>query len=254
MELIGLLPCAGQGLRMRPLKYPKELLPVSYYRSPIDNFIIPRLSIEYSLDAFKLCGVKKCYIVVPDWKPEIMRYLGDGAQIGINIAYLHNSRANGLADAVFSMEPWGHDIVTCLALPDAQFTPTNAFDTLLHKMQQENADLVLGVFPTDEPQFLAPVELNSMGRVINVEEKPLQPKFMNAWGIAIWKESFWSFFKHMEKSNDTGISISEVFHKAAQKLRVFGVYFDQGSYHDIGRYESLSLVFKSDAFVTNQAR
>ncbi len=197
MEIIGILPCGGTGLRMRPFRYPKELLPIYYHQSPIDNLIRPKLSIEYSLEAFKLAGMEKCFVIVPDWKPEIMRYLGSGFEHGINIAYLHNSKANGLSDAVLSMEPWSDNKLTCMALPDTQFKPQNAFVKIIEKLKEENADLVLGVFPTDEPECFAPVTLHTNGQVIKIEEKPLDSKIMNTWGIAVWNSTFWNFFKSL---------------------------------------------------------
>jgi len=239
-EIIGILPCAGLGLRMRPLRYPKELLPVSYERSAADNSIRPRLSIEYSINAFRIGGVKKCFVVVPDWKPEIMRYLGDGSEYEMPIAYLHNSSANGLADAVFSMQAWVNDALTCLALPDTQFSPTTGFKSLIQKMEEENADLVLGIFPTDEPQCFGTVELGEDDRVIRIDDKPVVPKYFNAWGIALWNNNFWNFFRSTIKSFPPGGSISETFHRAATEgLRVYGVYFANGSYRDIGRIDHL---------------
>jgi glucose-1-phosphate thymidylyltransferase len=245
METIGILPCGGLGLRMRPLRYPKELLPVSYCSIGDAGAVKPKLSIEYSIEAFRLAGITKCYIIVPDWKPEIMRYLGDGAEFDINISYLHNSKANGLSDAVFSMEPWSNGILTALALPDTQFYPQNAFASLLQMMELKKADLTLGVFPTDEPQCLAPVELNPEGVVLNLEDKPNFPRFMNAWGIAIWNSNFWRFFKSVEGTIPIGSSISEVFQRAViGGLRVYGKFFEKGRYYDIGKIDSLPFVLK----------
>jgi glucose-1-phosphate thymidylyltransferase len=245
-EIIGILPCAGLGLRMRPLRYPKELLPVSYERSSTDDSIRPKLSIEYSISAFKLAGIKKCYVVVPDWKPEIMRYLGNGSEFDISIAYLHNSSANGLADAVFSMHSWiDDDQLTCLALPDTQFFPAIAFRAMTEKLEEENADLVLGVFPTDEPQCFAPVELGQDNKVISIEDKPAFPKFFNAWGLAIWSNNFWDFFRSTFHTIPPGGSISETFHRAATEgLKVYGVHFIKGAYYDIGRIDHLPFAEK----------
>jgi glucose-1-phosphate thymidylyltransferase len=240
METIGLLPCAGLGLRMRPLKYPKELLPIGYYCTPDGRSVRPRLSIEYSFDAFKMAGITNCYVIVPDWKPEIMRYLGDGSEFGLHIAYLHNSKANGLADAIFSMEPWANNTLTALALPDTQFCPQSGFNDLSARLEKEGADLVLGIFPTDEPQHLAPVELDDTGKVLGIEDKPTLPRFRNAWGTALWNSRFWAFFKSIAGELPDNISISDVFQGAVEAgLKVYGKYFDQGFYHDIGRIDHL---------------
>jgi len=243
METIGILPCGGLGLRMGSFRYPKELLPIHYSKSPIDGSLRPKLSIEFSIEAFKLAGIKKSYVVVPDWKPEIMRYLGSGSEFGIDIAYLHNSKANGLSHAILSMEPWSDKKITCMALPDTQFFPQNAFVQIIEKLKTEDADLVLGVFPTNEPNSLAPVELKQNGQVIKIDEKPLHSEIMNTWGIAVWNSTFWNFFKSIENTLMAGESISLVFHKAVMAgFKVYGVYFENGSYNDIGRIDCLSFV------------
>lgn len=245
MDIIGLLPCAGLGLRMRPLNYPKELLPIVYSTVAGKNGVRPKLSIEFSLEAYIQAGVRKCYVIVPDWKPEIMRYLGDGSAFGIDIAYLHNSKANGLADAVFSMEPWANNGLTCLALPDTQFSPQNAFAFLLDKWRRMNADLVLGIFPTDEPQHLAPVELDPSGKILAIQDKPKCPKFMNTWGLALWNANFWALFKSVAGSILPGSSISDIFQLAIENgLRVYGVHFEDGFYYDIGKIDKLPFVLR----------
>lgn len=79
-------------------------------------------------------------------------------------------------------------------MPDTVFSPSNAFEVLIDKMNSEHADLVLGVFPTDEPEHFAPVEFDNSGRVIITEDKPIAAKFNNTWGIALWTAEFWNFF------------------------------------------------------------
>jgi glucose-1-phosphate thymidylyltransferase len=237
----GLLPAAGLATRMRPFRYPKELLPVHYQFVNETEFVRPKLLIEHSLDALRQGGVDDLYIVVPEWKPEIMRYLEDGEQFGHHISYLYNSKALGLADALLSAYPWLHDKITCFAMPDTVFSPVTAFRDVLAELETKKADLVLGVFPTDEAQHFAPVEADEHGRVLNIWEKPTIPKLDNAWGIAAWSPVFWEFFKNSAANLEPGISITDTFDKAARAgLNVYSVYFEEGSYKDIGRINNIS--------------
>lgn len=242
-KYFGLIPAAGMATRMRPFRYPKELLPVHFQPAKQNEFIRPKLLIEYSLEALSAGGVDHVYIVVPEWKPEIMRYLENGAQFGHEIAYLYNSNALGLADALLSGYPWLKENLTFFVMPDTLFSPAGAFADLEQKLHSENADLVLGVFPTDEAQHLAPVEFAENGRVLNIWEKPPLPKFNNTWGIAIWNSNFWTYFKDNSSNLTAGISITETFHNAAQSnLKVFCVYFEQGWYRDVGRINNISMI------------
>ena len=237
----GLLPAAGMATRMRPFMYPKELLPVHYQFVKESEYVRPKLLIEHSLEAFSLAHVDDVFIVVPEWKPEIMRYLEDGEKLGHNIAYLYNSKALGLADALLSGYPWLHNKNTCFAMPDTVFSPSTAFVDIIRMLEVKKADLVLGVFPTDEAQHFAPVEFDENGRVLNIWEKPATPKFDNAWGIAVWTERFWEYFK--KQNLEPGTSITETFHNASKDgLNVYCVYFENGWYKDIGRLNNLSFV------------
>jgi glucose-1-phosphate thymidylyltransferase len=237
----GLLPAAGLATRMRPFRYPKELLPVHYQMINETDHLRPKLLIEHSLEALSVASVNDLYIVVPEWKPEIMRYLEDGEQFGHNISYLYNSKALGLADALLSGHPWLRDKNTCFAMPDTVFSPITAFQDIISELETKNADLVLGVFPTDEAHHFAPVEFDTDGKVTNIEEKPISPKVNNAWGIAVWNSRFWDFFKNRSAHLDPGVSVTETFdHAAKSDLNVRCVYFKDGWYKDIGRINSIS--------------
>ncbi len=237
----GLLPAAGLATRMRPFRYPKELLPIHYQVIKNDDYLRPKLLIEHSLETLSQAFIKDLYIVVPEWKPEIMRYLEDGENFGHHISYLYNSKALGLADALLSGYPWLCDKLTCFVMPDTIFSPSTAFQDIIGEMEIKNADLVLGVFPTDEAQHFAPVEFNKDGTVINIEEKPLIPLANNTWGIAVWNQKFWEFFKQQSDNMAPGISITVIFDKAAKSdLNVRCVYFNEGWYKDIGRINNIS--------------
>lgn len=240
-EYFGLIPAAGLAQRMRPFRYPKELLPVHYHFVNENGYVRPRLLIEHCLEALSLAQVNNLYIVVPEWKPEIMRYLENGEQFGHHISYLYNSKALGLADALLSGYPWLCKKNTCFAMPDTVFSPANAFQCIISEFELKNADLVLGVFPTDEAEHFAPVEFDEFGRVTGIEEKPLHPKVNNAWGIAVWNKRFWDFFKDQSGQLEPGMSITEIFGKAVERgLAVQCVYFSEGWYKDIGRINNIS--------------
>ena len=240
-KLIGLLPAAGLATRMRPFMYPKELLPVHFKQT--NDIIRPKLLIEYALESFAKAGAEEVFIIVPDWKPEIMRYLGNGENFDHNIAYIYNSKARGLADALMTGYPWMKDQLTLFAMPDTVFSPGNAFRDLISKLTADSADLVLGVFPTNEAKHLAPVEFDKAGRVIQIWEKPNDPKYNNAWGIAVWRPSFWAYFRSKFAGLDVGISITEVFNTAASEgLKVYCVYFSEGWFKDVGQINNLPAI------------
>jgi glucose-1-phosphate thymidylyltransferase len=137
--------------------------------------------------------------------------------------------------------PWLHDKNTCFAMPDTVFHPPTAFQDIIEVLETYNADLVLGVFPTDEAQHFAPVEFEKDGSIISIEEKPEVPKANNAWGIAVWNAKFWEFFKKQSENFQAGVSITQTFSDAISGgLKVRCVYFESGWYKDIGRINNIS--------------
>jgi glucose-1-phosphate thymidylyltransferase len=110
-------------------------------------------------------------------------------------------------------------------------------------MQERDADLVLGIFPTNEASNFAPTEFEVSGKVLNIWEKPAVPEFDNTWGIAVWNKNFWDYFKLRSNDLEPGISITDIFDKAAKSgLNVFSVYFEDGWYKDVGRINNISIM------------
>ena len=251
-ELVAIIPAAGLGTRLRPFAYPKELLPVMFTRNRSDGSIRPALAIEHALMAIRKAHITNCYIVIADWKLEIIRYLGDGERMGLNIAYLHQSRPLGLAEAIDSGYNWLSNRSVCLVLPDTLFTPINALNTIAMELQKNKADLILGIFPTDRPNDLGPVSLASDGTVLEVLEKPIECNIQNTWGIAAWKSDFTKFV-HKEVADSTDRqrqSLGKIFDTAVKKgLKVHGVYFSGGSYIDIGSPTSMLSLFNQETIV-----
>src|SRR5437660_7533857 len=120
---IGILPAAGLGSRLRPLRSPKELLPIAFLRDPITGAVRPMLAAEYSLQAMRGAGVRRCVMVVSDRKPELLRYFGDGTDAGLSIAYVNQPEPLGLASAIDAAFEWSGECHVCLALPDTVFSP-----------------------------------------------------------------------------------------------------------------------------------
>jgi hypothetical protein len=108
---------------------------------------------------------------------------------------------------------------------------------------RSNADVVLGVFPTAEPQHLGPVQLKEDGTIVRVFDKPADQHFKNTWGIAVWNIRFTEFLHGKVQSHspeDESPSLGGIFDEAIREgLSVRAVYFEKGSYYDIGRAESL---------------
>ena len=236
----GVLPAAGVGSRLRPLRCPKELLSIAFAPDPVTGVVQPMLAAEYSMRAMSDAGIRKCVMIISDRKSEMLRYFGNGTEAGLNIAYVNQPEPLGLASAVDAAFHWVAESNVCLALPDTVFSPRTALATIKEELIRTRADLVLGVFPTADPQQLGPVRMGRDGRVTEVMEKPAVTDIFNTWGIAAWTPRFTALL-HARPAKLRKQSISQVFNEAVKrKLNVRAVFFESGSYTDLGTGASLA--------------
>ncbi len=236
-KFLGILPAAGKNSRLHPFKYPKELLPVHYHPVDNGNKIVPKLVIEYSLTAMNLAAVDACVLVVSDTKPEILRYLGDGSQANMRIGYIVQVQPLGLAHAVDQACQWASefDCNCCLTLPDTIFEPCEAVSVIKNELLSNQADLVLGVFPTASPQTLGPVHVEN-GIVRAVFDKPTDTTLRNTWGVAAWTPRFSALLhEKFTAGGNEEVILGEVFDEACKSgFNVRAVEFPHGLYQDLG--------------------
>src|SRR3569623_3580937 len=90
--------------------YPKELLPITYVQGE-DGHLRPLPVIEASLRQLRTADVTRAMVITSERKPELAQYLGGGGAIGLDIAYVQQTKAEGLAAAVALTAPW----TTCSA-------------------------------------------------------------------------------------------------------------------------------------------
>jgi dTDP-glucose pyrophosphorylase len=238
VRLTGIVPAAGEGLRLRPFRYPKELLPVAL--EEVDGGLRPVLAIERALSSLRLGGVERVVVVVADAKLDLVRLLGTGERLGLDLAYVHQGEALGLAHAVARCAPWLGGGAGVLVLPDATFAPDDAVAQV--RAALAHADLALGVFPTDRASELGPVVHDAEGIVAAVLDKPASAPVVpdNTWGVAAFGPAFTELLRAAVDQRPS-VVLGAVFHEAlTQGLRVRAVPFPAGRYHDLGTTRGLS--------------
>ena len=216
--MTGLVPAAGMATRLGGQL--KELVEVR--GAPI---------IHASLAQLRRAGVERAVVVIAEHKLELARTLGDGSALGLALAYVMRA-PRGLADALVAARSWlAGD--ACLVLPDTLLGPDDALARICAERTASNADLVLGVFPTDRPLELGPVRVDA-GAVVEVLDKPAATDLRNTWGMAAWSPRFTELLVE-EAARDPKVVLGAVFQRAiARGLRVRAVPFDDGYFIDIG--------------------
>jgi glucose-1-phosphate thymidylyltransferase len=245
-RLIGVIPAAGQGSRLAPFTYPKELLPIVYRKVGSDsNVLTPRPVLQFSLEEMKSAGISECVMIIAHWKLEIARVFSDGSASGVSLSYVMRNTPRGLADAVDAAYPWVRDYDVALTLPDTLVFPRDALRQMWGEHLRLQSDLLLGVFPTNKPQELGPVRVDADGKVVEVLDKPKTTDLRNTWGLAIWSPRFSALLHERVTTAPEGDqpNLGLTFHQAVQAgLNVRALCFDAGEYLDIGTPEGLGRV------------
>jgi glucose-1-phosphate thymidylyltransferase len=241
LEFVGVLPAAGIASRLQPSRYLKELLPVTYLVDDEARAARPVPVISLSLRALKVAEVQRCVVTISDRKPELMRYLGDGSDFDLRLAYVQQSAPNGLAAAVDMAYEWTQGCYSCMLLPDTIVHPFEAMKCLRQVVIESRPDIVLGVFPTEMPEQLGPVRFDSSNRVLEVQDKPAITDLRNTWAMAIWSPRFSELLHRSVISAASPRTLGEIFNEAVQLgMDVRSIWFPEGSFVDIGTVKGLS--------------
>jgi glucose-1-phosphate thymidylyltransferase len=256
-EIIGLLPAGGQATRIAPLPCSKELYPISFRRVKGNHSLRPKVVCHYLLEQMRLAGINKAYVVLREGKWDIPTYLGDGAMLNMHLAYLMMHLPFGAPYTLNQAYPFVQQTLVALGFPDIIFQPADAFVHLLAQQAATQADVVLGLFPTDQPQTADMVEWGDDGQVRRIVIKPAQTDLRYAWIIAVWTPIFTHFMhEYLEaiqkdaqgkaSPKQRELFVGHVFQAAIEAgLRVEKFLFPQGSYLDIGTPDNLIKVISN---------
>jgi dTDP-glucose pyrophosphorylase len=171
----GIVPAAGNGTRIQPLAFSKELLPVGSWIDA-NGVERPRAVSEYLVDRMVRGGADKICFVISPWKSDILQYFG-GALDGASIAYVIQDRAAGLCDAIFRALPLiGADEQVIVGLPDTIWFPDDALRAL------PDGRLSFLLFPVEHPELFDAVETDANGRVQRIEVKSAEASSRWIWG------------------------------------------------------------------------
>jgi len=162
----GVILAAGVGSRLFPLTsvISKQLLPV--YDKPL---------IYYPLSTLMLAGIKEILIITtPDDQPMFKKLLGRGEKFGIKIYYQKQNEPSGIAHGILIAEEFIKKNSFAYILGDNIFYG-QGLGRELKKFQNPVGAHIFG-YKVSNPSDYGVINLNDDGEVIELEEKPLQPK------------------------------------------------------------------------------
>lgn len=171
----GVIPAAGNGTRIQPLAFSKELLPVGGRASGSSER--PKAVSEYLVERMTAGGATKICFVISPGKSDIMEYYGAGTVTSAELAYVVQPAATGLCDALFRACPViPHDEPVIVGLPDTIWFPEDA----LAALPDDRLSFLL--FPVEHPEFFDAVVTDDAGRVIEIQVKSPEARTRWIWG------------------------------------------------------------------------
>ena len=167
----GIILAGGSGTRLYPITkaVSKQILPL--YDKPM---------VYYPLSCLMLAGIREVLIISTPRDISLFKELfGDGSWLGMHFEYAVQEQPRGLADAFIVGKNFiGSDDVA-LVLGDNIFYG-QSFTSVLKKASDKIASkssgaVIFGYFVKD-PTAYGVVEFNEDGKVLGIEEKPVNPK------------------------------------------------------------------------------
>ena len=163
----GIVLAGGSGTRLHPItkSISKQLLPI--YDKPM---------VYYPISVLMLADIREILIIsTPSDISDYQRLLGDGSDFGLMIEYAVQPNPDGLAQALIIGEEFIGESNVALVLGDNIFYGQHFSDNLKAASAKKSGATVFG-YHVKDPERFGVVEFDEAGRVISIEEKPLQPK------------------------------------------------------------------------------
>ena len=232
MERKGIILAGGFGTRLYPatLAISKQLIPI--FDKPM---------IYYPLSTLMLAGIKQILIIsTPNDLPLFEKLLGDGSQWGIEISYAIQPSPNGIAEAFIIAESFLGEAPSVLVLGDNIFYG-HSFESKLTSVNKRTEGATIFVYHVNNPEHYGVVDFDERNRVIDIAEKPKNPKSNFAvTGLYFYDNNVIEYAKKIKPSARGELEITDLnriyLEKQGLSVEVMGRGY---AWLDTGTHESL---------------
>ena len=231
----GIILAGGTGSRLYPLTkaVSKQLLAI--YDKPMIN---------YPLSVLMLAGIKDILIIsTAEDLPNFKKLFGNGSDLGIRLEYCIQDKPEGLAQAFILGEEFIDNDDVCLILGDNIFYGhglTELLKSAILNTTRYKKATIFGYY-VNEPKEYGVVEFSKEGKVLSLEEKPVNPKSNYAVvGLYFYPNSVVQMSKKVRPSERGELEITSVNKMFLEENKLSVEIMYRGfAWLDTGTHESM---------------
>ena len=229
----GLILAGGLATRLRPLTHTgaKQLIPIA--NKPVIHYVVEDLA---------NAGVKEIGIIVgydKDRINSIMNSVGDGSKWGVKVTYIEQDAPRGLAHAIGISESFMNGENFVVYLGDNMIK--SGIKSFVESFDNEKTHISLLLARHDQPHKFGVAVFDEEGNVIDVEEKPENPKSNYViTGIYIFTPDIFNYIKNVKPGKGGELQITDAIKLCVEdKDKVVKCHKVQGWWDDAGTAEAI---------------
>jgi glucose-1-phosphate thymidylyltransferase len=167
--------------------------------------------IYYPIAVLMLAGIKDMLVITtPEDLDQFKRLLGDGSQWGISLQYAVQPEPKGLAQAFIIGETFIDSDPVCLVLGDNIFFGHGLPEQIQRASQRPKGATIFGYY-VRTPERYGVVSFDEKGKVLDIEEKPSQPKSNYAvTGLYFYDNDVVQIARNIKPSHRGELEITDV--------------------------------------------
>lgn len=242
--ILGLMPAAGRATRLGLKEQSKEVLEIAVDgRSQPVCFPLLR--------AWSAAGIDRALVLLRDGKWDIPARLRDGAEVGVDLAYLVVGDTRSVPETLSRARRWTDQHDVAVGFPDILLRPANAWSRLVTFHRDGGHDLSFGCFPCDRPGKADMVDLDQGGRLRDLVIKDPSCPYRWTWSIVVWTPRVSELMHRLvaadrDEPGEREMWVGDVLRAAVDEgLDVRGLRFEGGSFLDVGTPEDLAAARES---------